>query len=101
MRDVDEHASANDTMRVRRDIQTQGASTRDQSRGPAAIEFTAIRHVTEGVNMRMAVPVKLNPQEVRCEANVTGSDVNVVGGIHIIESRMRVVGTGDGIDREG
>jgi hypothetical protein len=34
--------------------------------------------------MCMAVPVKLNSQEVCCEANVTRADVHVVRSVYII-----------------
>src|SRR5262249_54288347 len=42
----------------------------------------------------------LDPQEVRGEANVTRADVNVMRRVHIIKGRIRIVRSGDGVDRD-
>jgi hypothetical protein len=99
MRDVDEHASADNAVRVGRDIETEGASARERIRWPTVVKLALVRDVAKSVHVRVAITVKLHSKEVRGEANVTRADINIMGGVDIIEGRIRIVRTCDRVDR--
>src|SRR5262245_18801916 len=100
MGDVNEHASADDPVRVGCNIESAGTPARDRIRRPTVIKLALVRDMTESVDMRVAVPVKLDSQEVRGEANVPRTDVHVMRGVHVIEGGIRIIRAGDGVDRD-
>src|SRR5579875_1876171 len=100
MGDVDEHASADDPMRGRRDVQTASTSACDAIRWPTVIELALVGDVAKGVYVRVAVTMKLHSQEVRGEADVTRAAVNVMRGVYVVKSGIGIVWAGDGIDRQ-
>src|SRR6516164_4339374 len=100
MGDVDEHASAEDPVRVGRDVETAGTSARDGIRRSAVVELALVCDMAECIHVRVAVTVKLDSQEVRGKASVTRADIHFMRSVDVIQGRIRIVRAGDGVDRD-
>ncbi len=93
-RDVEENATAHDTLRILGDVEDRRAGRGHGGRRAPVVQLPAVGDVTERVDVGVAVAVELHADEVGGKTQAAGPDVVVVPGRHVMNGRVRVVRPG-------
>ena len=97
---IDQHPSANDPLRVRGNIIAESAPARNQVGRATIVQLAFVGDMAQGVDVSMAVSVELHTEEVGGKTEqLARSNINVVGGAHIMNGRVWVIRPGDRVDR--
>src|SRR5262249_12551260 len=66
------------------------------------VQQALVGHVTERVDVRVGIAVEFDPDEITGEAQIARvADVDVLQDRHVVQYRLRIVGSGAGVQRPG
>ena len=100
-RDVEQHAAADEAVPVVRDVEgCRALRGQHLLGGLAVVDLALVRDVAQRVDVGVAVAVAGHPQVVEPEAQAARADVDVVGLADEVDRRVRVVRSGDLVDRD-
>lgn len=79
-------------------VERIGSRGRHERCGQAVVQLHLVRDVAQGVHMGVAVAMELHTYEIRRKAQAARTDVVIVAGRHVVDSRVRVIGPCDLVD---